>query len=433
MEVLLNVFCSTFPSRLLAYAPFWDNLRFGKRVAVATLAVSMALELLLLGWVIQTGHPEWVRAVEFLFAPVGLAACCVNIRLSPSQVVFSYLMVVDYLMIVAGVAAHGAVTLFGAGSRSWQSSMLCLVLYLVSWPAMYRLYRSAAQQVYRVHAPALWRVIWLAPALTTATVLLFTASLQDDLVGNWRFLFARIGLLICVLIIYRVLVQALAGLQRQVALEEQLKFETHLLEVQVAEQKKHHLMMVENTWQLRQQSQDLRNQLTAIRALARPDNEPLQAYIDSLMQSIPAAPQIFCENPAVNALVSHYASLCQTQGITFTARITVPADTRQISDGELCVLFGNLLENGTEACGRMTDGDRFIQIRTSQQYDTLTITMENSFDGVVQVEKGRYRSSKRPDFGIGLTSIQAVARKYRGDARFAASGKVFRSSVYVRI
>lgn len=77
--------------------------------------------------------------------------------------------------------------------------------------------------------------------------------------------------------------------------------------------------------------------------------------------------------------------------------------------------------------------ERFIQIRTSQQYNTMTITMENSFDGAVQVEKGRYRSSKRPDFGVGLASIQAVARKCRGDARFEANGRVFRSSVYVRI
>jgi hypothetical protein len=46
MEALLHVFCSTLPVRLLAYAPFLDRLRFGKRVAVATLTVSMLLDLL---------------------------------------------------------------------------------------------------------------------------------------------------------------------------------------------------------------------------------------------------------------------------------------------------------------------------------------------------------------------------------------------------
>ena len=148
MEVLLHVFCGTFPVRLLAYAPFLDRLRFGKRVAAVTLTTSMLLELLLVGWVIRSGHSEWVRVVEFLFAPVGIAACWLNIRLAPTKLLFAYLLVVDYMMIVAGTASHLAVTVLNAGARSWQSSVLCAVLYAATWPLVYSLSRSAARQIY---------------------------------------------------------------------------------------------------------------------------------------------------------------------------------------------------------------------------------------------------------------------------------------------
>ena len=433
MEVVFHVFCGTLPIRVLAYAPFLDQLRFGKWVAAATISVNMLLELLLVGWVIQSGHPEWARAVEFLFAPVCLAACWLNIRLPLSKLMFSYLMLVDYMMIVAGIASYLAVALLNAGSRSWQSSVLCLTLYLLTWPVMFRMYRSAARQVYDIQAPRLWRVIWLVPALTTVTVLIFTGSLQEDLVERWAFLIARVGLLICTLVVYWVLVQALDGLRKQAALEEQLRFEAHLLEVQLAEQKKYSDLMVEHTRQLRRQRHDLRQQLTAIRGMAGEENQTLTAYIDGLVKNIPAAPKVYCENQAVNAIVSHYAACCQEQDIDFTAHITVPARTEQVTDAELCVVFGNLLENAVEACGRMTEGRRFIRLRSGLHLGVLTITMDNSFDGQVRVENGKYRSSKRDDFGVGLASVQAVARKHQGIACFEPDGRVFRSSAYVRV
>lgn len=433
MELVIHMVCSTLPARLLAYAPFLDCLRFGKRVAAMTVTASLLLEALLVGWAIRAGYVEWVRTIEFLFGPVGFAACVLNIRLPPSKLLFAYLLVVDYLIIVVGVSAYVAVVLLDAAARSWQSSAACLILYLASWPLIFRLYHSAARQVYRIHAPRLWRVIWLVPALTSATVLIFTGSLEEDVVGRWSFLFARGGLLACVMVIYWVLVQSLTSLQKQTALEEQLNYETHLLEMQVAEQKKYQLLMVENCWRVHRQCQDLRHQLTAIRVLARADNGPLLAYIDSLMKAIPTTPQDFCENQAVNAIVSHYAALCQTQGISFTARLTIPEHPEPLTDGELCVIFGNLLENAAEACERMGGGKRFIRLKSEMQQGELTLILENSFDGQVTVEGGKYRSSKREGFGVGLVSVQAVARKHRGDARFEGDGQVFRSTVCVQI
>ena len=433
MEVLLHVLCGTLPARLLAYAPFLDRLRFGKRAAAATITVSMLLELLLVGWAIRSGHPEWTRAVEFLFAPVGIAACWLNIRMAPTKQLFAYLLVIDYMMIVAGTASHLAVTALHAGARSWQSSAVCLALYAVTWPLVYRLQRRAARQIYMIDAPQLWRVIWLAPALTTATALIFTGSLEAEQVGDWRFLFARIGLLACVMVICWVLVQALDGLKKQSALEEQLRFEAHLLETQIAEQKKHSRLMVEHMDELRRQRHDLRHQLAAIQGLASPDDLRLREYIDELLDAIPPSPKLYCENQAVNAIVSHYAAMCDGRGVETEIQLSVPSRTEQVTDAELCVIFGNLLENALEACARMTEGRRFIRLNSAEHLGTLAITMDNSFDGDARQENGRFRSGKRGDFGVGLSSIQAVARKRGGDARFEPDGRVFRSSVYVRI
>ena len=375
METVVYTFCAYLPIHLLAYLPFLDLLRFGRGWMAATVTGNMAVHLLGVAW---------------------------------------------------AVAAFLAARLFHAGSRSLESGLLCLGLCALAALPMYRLFRYAARQVFRMDAPRLWRVIWLLPAMMSAMVTVFTGSFQDELVGTWQFLFTRTSLLLCVVVVYWVLLSALEGLRKQAALEEQLRFEASLLEIQITEQKKYSRLMVEH-------AEDLRRQLTAIQSLTREDNAPLRAYLDDLLDAIPAAPQIYCENQAVNAIVSHYAALCREQGVEADIRLTVPGKTEHVTDAELCVIFGNLLENALEACARMTEGRKFIRLHSTAHLGILTVTLDNSFDGQARQMDGKFRSSKRDDFGVGLASIQAVARRRGGDARFEPDGRVFRSSVYVRV
>lgn len=179
---------------------------------------------------------------------------------------------------------------------------------------------------------------------------------------------------------------------------------------------------------------DLRHHLTAIRAMAGDENPKLAAYISQLLRDIPTAVRDYCENPTVNAVVSHYAARCRQEGIAFTARLTVPAQNPAMDDRALCVVFANLLENGVEACGRMAGGEKFIRLNSSLEYGVLTITMDNSFDGQARQEGGKFLSSKRAGApGVGLSSIRAVAKTHQGDARFEAQGTTFLSSVYVKL
>ena len=432
METLLHLLCSTLPARLLAYAPFLRSLRFGKWAVAISVICSQGGELLLSWAAIASGHPEWVRVIEFLFAPIAMAIVFLNIKMPPSKLLFFYLFVIDYLMIVVGLSSFCAARLLGASSRSWQSSAFCLLVYLLTWFPVCRFFRGCVARVERTNAPALWRVIWLVPALTTAIVLIFTGSLDDALVGSWGFLFTRVGLLICVLAIYWIIVQSLDNLQKQAALEKRLSLETHLLSVQIEEQRKHGKLLMENAERIRRQRRELRHQLTYLQELADTDPEKLLAYLSTLIGSIPAPPEVFCKNEAVNAIVSHYSAVCKREGVELSAELSVLSGGA-VPDNDLCVVFGNLLENAVEACSRMAEGRRFITLRSAPRQGLLIITMDNSYGGSVREENGQFYSSKRESFGIGLSSVRAVARKYGGEARFEYDGAVFSSSVYMKI
>lgn len=87
----------------------------------------------------------------------------------------------------------------------------------------------------------------------TILTLIFTNLHQESSVCSGLFLFCKLGLLACVFAIHYVLLQALDGLKQQAMLQEKLNFETHTLEVKLAEQNKHSPLMSEHAEQLRQQ------------------------------------------------------------------------------------------------------------------------------------------------------------------------------------
>ena len=84
--------------------------------------------------------------------------------------------------------------------------------------------------------------------------------------------------------------------------------------MQTSEQSKRGQLLMETAEQTRQMRHDLRHHLTAIQAMAGDENPNLTAYLSKLIRDIPTATQDYCENPTVNAVVSHYASRCKQGG-----------------------------------------------------------------------------------------------------------------------
>lgn len=248
-------------------------------------------------------------------------------------------------------------------------------------------------------------------------------------------LFFQIGVLLFVLITGLIGGMFVRDAMRLRGREQRLEFEMRMTEYSMEEQKKRQKLLMENQMAVKAQRHDLRHQLAVIRSFSeQTDNGKLLEYLDSLMAEIPSEEaRSYCENQAVNAIVSHYAAIGASQGIEFSVKLTVPEHTEQISDSSLCVIFGNILENAVEACHRMTEGHKFIRLRSRLQYDVLTITLDNSFDGKAVEKEGLFFSSKRHEVGTGLQSVTAMARKHGGDARFEVNGKVFLSSVYLHL
>ena len=163
--------------------------------------------------------------------------------------------------------------------------------------------------------------------------------------------------------------------------------------------------------------------------------EKLQEYISNYSSEISnvQAPATYCDNPVVNATIHYYIDIAQSYGIRTKLQVVIPKEIA-ISDIDLCLIFGNLLDNAVTACRHVRTDARFI--RLSADLDTpghLYITMVNSFDGNVCTRNGKYISTKERKSGIGLASIQATIQKYHGSSNFYTEQHEFISNIMLKL
>ena len=134
------------------------------------------------------------------------------------------------------------------------------------------------------------------------------------------------------------------------------------------------------------------------------------------------------ESVELDALVQYYSNLAQSNGILFRTRLLLP-EKLDFPAVDLCGLLGNLLENAVEACQRQKSGNRTIFIAGRLQDGQLEFVVDNSFDGEIKTRGGRYLSSKRSGFGLGLSSVLETVERYDGVINLYADGKGFHAEV----
>ncbi len=110
------------------------------------------------------------------------------------------------------------------------------------------------------------------------------------------------------------------------------------------------------------------------------------ALLKKQNQAMPKMSRIYCENPAVNAAVSHYAAMAEQVGIQTEIELDIPSDT-EVDSLELSMAVSNLMENAIQACATLEDAP-FLRF-TCRRIGRLLLEMENPCqDGTVLDESG---------------------------------------------
>ena len=104
-----------------------------------------------------------------------------------------------------------------------------------------------------------------------------------------------------------------------------------------------------------------------------------------------------------------------------------------MSNFDLTVLLGNLLDNAIEALRK--DDKKSLSIKIRYIKGILYISMYNSFDGVINKGGNRFLSLKedKENHGIGLTNIDSIVNKYNGEMRIDSKGGIYKTDIILYI
>ena len=179
----------------------------------------------------------------------------------------------------------------------------------------------------------------------------------------------------------------------------------------ICEQQKHN----EN---IRTLAHDMKNHLIAIRKMSlNKDNERINIYIDDMIQEFGLN---YSSVNTGNKLVDSIISEKMKDAEKFEIMYSVLLDARPlsfISDMDLCILFGNALDNAFEACHSVDKkARRYISIKSGMVANQIVIEISNSCNGKIKFfnELPDTTKSDKERHGFGLKSIKRTAEKYNG-------------------
>lgn len=220
-------------------------------------------------------------------------------------------------------------------------------------------------------------------------------------------------------------VNAYAG---QAALSENIR----LMKNQFSLQEENYQIITKNFEQIRQMRHDLRHHLHTIQELAKEQQyEALEQYIDGCKEHTDqAARPTLCENQAVNAVLNYYQQLAVNKQITLELKVSLPVSMK-MEGWNLGILYGNLIENAMEACEKLPEENRIIQVYSRISKGNLLLRVKNRWNGQFSSSGERIYSSKHDGLGIGLASVRSLVEKENGQFYLDPGEEMFEVSVII--
>ncbi len=165
--------------------------------------------------------------------------------------------------------------------------------------------------------------------------------------------------------------------------------------------------------ELRRVRHDMSNQLVAIQGYFHEgDTAGGEAYVTSLLQNLqtPSA-RIKTGNSALDAILSTKKALAESKGIIVDMEVQI-SDQLPLEPVDVCVIFGNALDNAIEACDRITEGEKKISLVLVQRAGKLFCHLINTAPMNPSKDFSITSKADKENHGFGLVNLKESLEKY---------------------
>lgn len=253
-----------------------------------------------------------------------------------------------------------------------------------------------------------------------------TLPFYEPILGGWFQEYGGMLLVFCLgFVLWKDIIEAY---QLKIFFEN----EKHQLTRQIEIQKVHYLELTNKIEYTIRLKHDQRHHLRILSSLLQNQeiNKAQKYLADYSIHNLDKERTLLCENLIIDAILQFYNKLCEQHKINFTVKLDIPVEVT-VSDTDLSLIFGNLLENAYDACMEDTIHNPSIKINGKLKDDKLLIRIENTYNGFINIKANKYLSTKHNGFGIGIESVKAIIKNYDGIFDIERTNQFFIVSVII--
>ena len=143
--------------------------------------------------------------------------------------------------------------------------------------------------------------------------------------------------------------------------------------------------------------------------------EQMKDYLNELETDLDSIDTLYHSgNLQLDSILNAKLSIAEKGQIRIHCDASIPPQLH-VSDLDLCVILGNLLDNAIESCRKIKNPDeRFIRVYIGILKKQLYISITNATSETVKQRTDHYFTTKRGDHGHGLKRVDQVVKKYDG-------------------
>lgn len=312
---------------------------------------------------------------------------------------------------------------------SWpEMAWMAGVYLLTAVPVGFYLRRCFWPELSRLSFPAP-RWLWVMPTFTIVINMLIACSHVQSLMDNYEEVYGITSLMV-VLFSTGVCLLSLEIIKRN-QIEASHKHDMELVNVQIAMQARRSSEVMQRMDEIRIMRHDLLHHIRMANMLLRnKDLEQLQSFLGNMECDPRLFDNIVYSHNHISDLVAHQSMLmARDANIVLAVHCGLPKSF-WVSDSDLCVLLGNLMENAIHACRLQPDGVREIMATAKVQNSQAFICVENTCgDPQSDTPERREEAGLPPRGGYGMISVRNIAEKYGGVAVFDRSENRFKASI----
>ena len=204
-----------------------------------------------------------------------------------------------------------------------------------------------------------------------------------------------------------------------------------LVEYQTEQSEKHLNEVRSIHKEMRGYKHDFHHHLQALKGqLEAGEVERALAYIEQLDNQLMNVDTLLkTGNVSLDVILSAKIAQAKAENIAVTVKANVP-DALTISDLELSIIIGNLLDNAIEACRTVTC-ERFIRIFISMKGNMLYFSMLNASGAKRKKTGSLFATHKDGVHGFGLRRAEAILEEHGGWVKYNSEDGAFTSEFLV--